>query len=46
LKECGGGFDDADLFGDGCGDPLVQRDAVFLGEALGGLFYSIGSFRG
>ena len=45
FEECGGGFDDADLFGDGSGDPLVQRDAVFFGEALRGLFHGMGKLQ-
>ena len=38
LEKCGGGFDDSNFLGDGCGNPLVQGDAVFLREALGSLF--------
>jgi hypothetical protein len=34
LEELGSGLDGADLLGYGGGDPLVEGNSVFLGEAL------------
>jgi len=46
LEKCGGGFHDANLFGDGCSNPLVQGNAVFLREALGSFFDRMGQLQG
>lgn len=45
FEERGRGFHDTHLFGDGYGDPLVQGDAVFFGEALSGLFHGMGKLQ-
>ncbi|MGC1483625.1 MAG: hypothetical protein WA789_07530, partial [Candidatus Acidiferrum sp.] len=42
FEERGRGFHDTHLFGDGCGDPLVQGHTVFFGEALSGLLHGMG----
>jgi hypothetical protein len=41
FEKCGGGFHDSNFFGDSCGNPLIQGDAVFLREALCGLSYGM-----
>jgi hypothetical protein len=46
LEKCGGGFYDTNLLGDGRGNPLVQGNAVFLREALGGLFDGMRQLQG
>jgi hypothetical protein len=45
FEEVSRGFDGAYLLGDGGGYPLIQGDAVFFSETLGGLFDGVGKLE-
>jgi hypothetical protein len=45
-EELGGGLHRAHLLRHGCGDPLVERDAILPGEALRCLFEGVGELEG